>query len=87
MDNRDDYNFIPKKDFGEQVDELLNRLSKLKNEVKPNLDKGTIRNINNYRMKLWGEVLVQAIANWQTEPKPTEVADAALKEFDKRFNN
>ena len=87
MDNRNDYNSIPKKDFGEIIDEILNKISALKKEAKPNLDKGSIRNTNNYRMKLWSEVVVQAIANYQSEPSPTEVADAALKEFDKRFNS
>lgn len=54
-----------------------------KNETK---DKGTMRNINNYRMKLWSEVLIEVIKNNQTKPTPTEVADKALQEFDKRFN-
>lgn len=49
-------------------------------------DKGTMRNINNYRMKLWSEVLIEVIKNNQTKPTPTEVADKALQEFDKRFN-
>jgi hypothetical protein len=49
-------------------------------------DKGTMRNINNYRMKLWSEVLIEVIKNHQTMPTPSEVADKALEEFDKRFN-
>jgi hypothetical protein len=50
-------------------------------------DKGTMRNINNYRMKLWCDVLMEVVKNKQDIPRPTEVADKALKEFDKRFNN
>lgn len=50
-------------------------------------DKGTIRNINNYRMKLWCDVLSNTILNYQANnARPTEVADSALIEFDKRFN-
>ncbi len=50
-------------------------------------DKGTLRNINNYRMKLWCDVLSNTILNYQANnARPTEVADSALIEFDKRFN-
>lgn len=58
----------------------------MKNLVPKEKDKGTIRNINNYRMKLWSEVLVAALNLGFTDPKPTGIADTALQEFDKRFN-
>ena len=48
-------------------------------------DKGTMRNINNYRMKLWCDCLVLYRSKYDRESS-AHMADHDLKEFDKRFN-
>lgn len=48
-------------------------------------DKGTIRNINNYRMKFWCDSFIIHRANESRELSSVS-ADIDLKEFDKRFN-
>lgn len=103
MDDRNNYDSISDMEksstfFEEQRVKFKERLQKAIDEdfcrthdlIMKNLlpkDKGSIRNINNYRMKLWSEVLVAALNKGFTDPKPTEIADTAVKEFDKRFNN
>jgi hypothetical protein len=48
-------------------------------------DKGSLRNINNYRMKLWCDVYMQSLIDNINNPV-VELADDALIRFDKRFN-
>jgi hypothetical protein len=48
-------------------------------------DKGTMRNINNYRMKFWCDSFMLNIENHDRNMS-IMIADSYLKEFDKRFN-
>ena len=41
--------------------------------------------LKEYRMKLWSEALLSMIKERSINPTPTEIADAALAQFDKRF--
>jgi hypothetical protein len=48
-------------------------------------DKGSMRNINNYRMKFWCDSFMLNIENHDRN-MCIMIADSYLKEFDKRFN-
>ena len=48
-------------------------------------DKGTLRNINNYRMKLWCDIYLESFKS-NTNNDCFLIANEAIIEFDKRFN-
>jgi len=48
-------------------------------------DKGTMRNINNYRMKFWCDSFIINKSKHDRDMSAI-IADNDLKEFDKRFN-
>ena len=67
--------------LNEEFDRTHNKIiqdSKLK-------DKGTLRNINNYRMKLWCDIYLESFKN-NINNDCFVLADEALKEFDRKFN-
>ena len=49
-------------------------------------DKGTMRNINNYRMKFWCECFMYYKNQNASRESSGYNADLCLEEFDKRFN-
>ena len=49
-------------------------------------DKGTMRNINNYRMKFWCEFFMYYKNQNASRESAGYNADLCLEEFDKRFN-
>ena len=48
-------------------------------------DKGSLRNINNYRMKLWCDIYLESFKS-NINNDSFLLANEALKEFDKKFN-
>lgn len=101
MDERNDYNSIllnqsqswyqaqNKKIKDKLQDAIEEEFSKTHDLIMENLvpkDKGTMRNINNYRMKLWCDSFLIHRAKEEKIYLCALKADMDLVEFDKRFN-